>query len=200
MTDPNEDWLGLSETAALLGVHPSTVRAWANQGKLPVHRTAGGHRRFLRSEIDRWSTSDRRTGTNEAQLVMENVIGRTRLEMPRLLDQEWYAKLTESQRTAYREESRRLLTQVGGLIGEPAAEQAVRLGHDYARISLEAQMSLAEAVQAFLFFRGFLLESIFKLSEVQAAQTWGPMYKQTTLFTDQVLLALIEGYHSPSTV
>ncbi len=195
-SDSQEEWLGLSEAAELLGVHPSTVRSWADQGKLPVHRTAGGHRRFLRSEIAGMSTSARRGGTSEAQIVMENVIGRTRLEMPRLQDQDWYVGLTDSQRTAYREEARRLLSQVGGMLGEPAADQADHIGHEYARISLEAGMSLQQAVEAFQFFRSFLLESIFNLSEVQAAQAWGAMYKQATLFTDQVLLALIDGYQS----
>lgn len=200
MSDIQEEWLGLSETAELLGVHPSTVRAWADQGKLPVHRTAGGHRRFLRSEIERWSSRAHRGGASEAQIVMENVIGRTRMEMPRLQDQDWYAGLTESQRTAYREESRRLLMQVGRLIEEPATEQAVHIGQDYARISLDAGMTLREAVEAFLFFRSFLLESIFNLSEVQAAQAWGSMHRQATHFTDQVLLALIEGYQRPGTL
>lgn len=200
MVDPQEQWLGLSEAAELLGVHPSTVRSWADQGKLPVHRTAGGHRRFLRSEIEALSSGGRRPGSSEAQIVMENVIGRTRLEMPRLQDQDWYARLTESQRTAYREEARRLLGQVGTLIGEPAAEQAVRIGHEYARISREAGMRLDEAVAAFLFFRSFLLESIFNLSEVQATPTWGSIYKQATRFTDQVLLALIDGYQQPGAI
>jgi excisionase family DNA binding protein len=31
------DWLSLSEIATELGVHPSTVRNWADQGDLPVH-------------------------------------------------------------------------------------------------------------------------------------------------------------------
>lgn len=200
MSDVQAEWLGLSEAAELLGVHPSTVRAWADQGKLPVHRTAGGHRRFLRSEIEGWSSGSRRAGANEAQIVIENVIGRTRMEIPRLQDQDWYARLTESQRSAYREESRRLLMQVGRMIEEPASEQAVHIGQDYARISLDAGMTLSEAVEAFLFFRRFLLESIFNLSEIQAAQAWGSVYKQATQFTDQVLLALIEGYQHPGTL
>lgn len=199
MGESQEQWLGLSEAAELLGVHPSTVRAWADQGKLPVQRTPGGHRRFARAEIEAILAGGRRGG-GEAQIVMENVIGRTRLEMPRLRDQAWYARLTESQRTAYREESRRLLGQIGSLISEPVSEQAEHIGHDYARISLDAGMSLEEAVEAFLFFRSFLLESIFNLSEVQAAHSWGSLYKQATQFTDRVLLALLEGYQQPDTL
>ena len=193
---PDERWLGLSETARLLGVHPSTVRAWADGGKLPVHRTAGGHRRFLRTEIELWEAG-RGSRASEAQIVIENVIGRTRLELPRLQNQHWYRKLRETERAAYREESRRLLQQVGRFIGvaaDEAAEEAAQIGQDYARISLQASMTLIEAVEAFLFFRSFLMESIFSLSEVQAAQSWDQMRREASRFADLVLIALIEVY------
>ena len=48
------EWLSLSEVAKVLGVHPSTVRNWADQGQVPVHRTTGGHRRFKKSEVELW--------------------------------------------------------------------------------------------------------------------------------------------------
>jgi excisionase family DNA binding protein len=35
-----------SETAALLDVHPSTVKRWCNDGELPFDTTHGGHRRI----------------------------------------------------------------------------------------------------------------------------------------------------------
>jgi len=46
------EWLTLSQAAALLGVHPSTVRRWADHGDLPVKLTPGGHRRFRRAELE----------------------------------------------------------------------------------------------------------------------------------------------------
>ena len=47
------DWYTLSETSKILGVHPATIRQWSDEGKLPVFRTPGGHRRFARVDIDR---------------------------------------------------------------------------------------------------------------------------------------------------
>lgn len=38
--------LTTGEVAALAGVDPSTVVAWAEDGRLPCRRTLGGHRRF----------------------------------------------------------------------------------------------------------------------------------------------------------
>ena len=193
MADQPGEWIGLSEAAGLLGVHPSTVRSWADSGKLPVHRTAGGHRRFIRSEIE---TLRRGPEASGAQFVIENVIGRTRLEVAegRLEDQAWYRRLTEPQREAYRDESHRLLQQVGELIEAESSEEARQIGREYARISLDAGMSLVEAVEAFLFFRGFLMESINSLHEAQSGSAWRQFYRQTSLFTDSLLVSIVESY------
>jgi len=48
---PN-DLLTSAEVASLLAVGPKTVRRWAMAGKITSISTPGGHRRFLRSEID----------------------------------------------------------------------------------------------------------------------------------------------------
>jgi excisionase family DNA binding protein len=40
------------EVAARLRVSPKTVGRWAEAGVLPVERTAGGHRRFQRSDVE----------------------------------------------------------------------------------------------------------------------------------------------------
>jgi excisionase family DNA binding protein len=40
-----------SDAAALLGVAPSTIRNLAASGELPCRQTAGGHRRFLESDL-----------------------------------------------------------------------------------------------------------------------------------------------------
>lgn len=46
--------LTASEAAALIGVSVATVRGWADQGRLPSHRTPGGHRRFDVEELRGW--------------------------------------------------------------------------------------------------------------------------------------------------
>lgn len=40
------------EVADVFGVDPKTVARWAKAGRLTVQRTLGGHRRYLRSEIE----------------------------------------------------------------------------------------------------------------------------------------------------
>lgn len=46
--------LTASEAAALLGVSVATIRGWADDGRLPSHRTVGGHRRFELEELRAW--------------------------------------------------------------------------------------------------------------------------------------------------
>jgi len=196
MVDQQGEWIGLSEAARLLGVHPSTVRSWADGGKLSVHRTAGGHRRFLRSEIE---VMRRGPETSGAQFMIENVIGRTRLEVAegRLEDQAWYRRLTEPQREAYREKSHRLVAQVGELIGSDTTEEPRKIGREYAKISLDAGMTLVEAVEAFLFFRGFLMESIYSLQDAQSEPAWTHFQRQAAEFIDAVLVSIVETYETP---
>jgi len=44
-----------NEVAKLLLVSPITVRQWAQKGLLPAQTTAGGHRRFLLADIERFA-------------------------------------------------------------------------------------------------------------------------------------------------
>ena len=51
--DFRERFLLPSEAARLLGVATSTLRRWAEEGKLHSGSTIGGHRRYRESEISR---------------------------------------------------------------------------------------------------------------------------------------------------
>ena len=44
-------WLRVADVARLLGMSANTVRRWTDAGKIPAHRSPGGHRRYLLDEI-----------------------------------------------------------------------------------------------------------------------------------------------------
>jgi len=52
--EPGRRSLTASEAAAVIGVSVATIRGWADQGRLPAHRTVGGHRRFELEELKGW--------------------------------------------------------------------------------------------------------------------------------------------------
>src|SRR6476646_5344799 len=45
--------LSLGPASRLLGVDPDTLRRWADEGRIEAFTTAGGHRRFSRSSLER---------------------------------------------------------------------------------------------------------------------------------------------------
>ncbi|SMF93692.1 DNA binding domain-containing protein, excisionase family [Methylomagnum ishizawai] len=59
--DNERNYLTPYEVAELLMVAPVTVRAWAQKGLLHSMTTPGGHRRFLRDEVERFA---RENGVN----------------------------------------------------------------------------------------------------------------------------------------
>lgn len=50
--DSGQEWLTLGQAAAFLGAAQSTVRKWADGGRLPTFYTPGGHRRFRRADLE----------------------------------------------------------------------------------------------------------------------------------------------------
>lgn len=49
-----EALLSTAEAARLAGVGTTSVKRWADEGLLDCQKTAGGHRRFLRAELERF--------------------------------------------------------------------------------------------------------------------------------------------------
>jgi len=52
MHSETDDRLTIGEAAAYLGVAPHTLRAWTRGGRVVATRTAGGHRRYRRADLD----------------------------------------------------------------------------------------------------------------------------------------------------
>lgn len=49
------DYVKVAEAAEILGVSQNTVRAWAENGRLPGHRNpANGYRLFQRSDLEKF--------------------------------------------------------------------------------------------------------------------------------------------------
>lgn len=198
------EWLSLSQAAKLLGVHPSTVRNWADQQRLPAHRTQGGHRRFRRSEITLWLESQRPNTDDSAAVMAQSALGYARMQISEahLEAEDWYQKLDDTARSAYRRSGRALmqgLMRFQATEPEIARREARAIGVDYAAIGRRAGLTALEAAQAFLFFRKVLQDATFHVYEsaaIQSSHAWGEMFRKVSSYTDAILLGLLETYET----
>src|SRR6266571_5075080 len=173
-----EEWLSLRQVADMLGMHPATVRLWADRNELPSIRTSGGHRRFRRVDIEaRLRQEKERRPNPAAQLLVQSVLGRVRFAFTdgTLNSLPWYQHFNEAAREAYRLLGRRLLelllralTDV--TISEELRHEAIELGTEYGSITSNSHVPVADAVRAFLYFRNIVDESVLQLAEVRGSR------------------------------
>lgn len=205
-----DEWLSLSEAAALLGVHPNTVRNWTNRGLLPVHRTHGGHRRFRRSELELWMRARQGGVRGGPEALIHKALQHIRLKIGAhdLENEAWYRKLNVEARARYGQSGRALLQGLRNYLAaddQSAVAEAQALGFEYASLGRRYGLCHSEAVQAYLFFRSSLLDAflqVFGESYIQSPHAWGAMLHKVMAFTDQILLSLVERYEKygiPST-
>jgi excisionase family DNA binding protein len=200
----NTEWMNLSEVSKMLGVHPSTVRNWSNQGHLPVHRTQGGHRRYRRSEVELWLQSRRTEIPDEGHLMVQIALRQTRLQISegRLEAEQWYQKLDDEARRQYSRSGRSLLQALLGYLssdGKVAEAEARAIGFEYASRGWGCGLSSVDATHAFLFFRNVLLESmlgVYESSAISSPKAWVELFRKTNAFTDCIQITLMETYEA----
>lgn len=197
-----KEWLSLKDAAEILGVHPCTVRNWSNDGKLPVYRTTGGHRRYRVHEIELWKQSRDKPEKADFDGMIQRAIQTVHLQAGsgQLERQGWYQKLEPEAREQYRATGRKLAQGMMHFVAVPQAEgiaQAEAMGADYGARSRKFGLTQVEAMQAFLFFRNLLLEAMiaaYEQAHIGSLAAWGEMLRKFHRFTDQVILAVMESY------
>jgi molybdopterin-binding protein len=75
----NEELLKLRDAALQLGISFPTIKQWIYKKKIRSNRTAGGHHRIPRSEVDRLLFRTRGKTEKERKLVIRRVSGRNQL-------------------------------------------------------------------------------------------------------------------------
>ncbi|MEO7018866.1 MAG: helix-turn-helix domain-containing protein [Ktedonobacteraceae bacterium] len=201
-----DEWLSLREAAEMLGMHPATLRLWADRNELPSRRTSGGHRRFRRTDIEaRLRQETERKPSPAAHLLVQSVLGRVRIAFTdgTLTTFPWYTHFNDAARVSYRELGRRLLELLLRALAGATTEtelrcEAAQLGQEYGSITRTSQVALADAVRAFLYFRSLVDEGLLQLAEVQGSREhqelpWAESLHQVQILTNELLPALIEA-------
>jgi excisionase family DNA binding protein len=191
------EFISLKDAAAIIGVHPSTVRLWTDKGILPAHRTAGGHRRYKRTDVELWAENSRRGGL-EPEAMMQSAVRnvRVRIAEGQLEAEPWYQKLDNQARAHYRQSAHTLFQGLMAYLsasGGDASSEAHAVGFEYASRGHRYNLSYVEATQAFLFFRNTLIESVVQVYR-EANIPFDEMLHRMHAFTDEILVSLLQTY------
>lgn len=208
MTETDQtEWLSLSEASELIGVHPSTLRRWADAGTIPCTRTPGSHRRFRRVVLDRYladkgqATPDRLSGKSE--MMPAEALDTEGMDIEAMMRREWHAPFVKAEVVGrMRELGQRLLgLLIQYLTRREEDERFLREGHeigyDYGHESYAAHVELLDAVEAFLYFRTNFSQTASQLpttSRPTDRQDSLRLYQRIDRFMNAVLLGLIAAY------
>ncbi|MEM9775522.1 MAG: helix-turn-helix domain-containing protein [Chloroflexota bacterium] len=171
-TEHKQQWLSLKKAAEILAVHPTTLRRWADTGKIPVRITPGGHRRFAVSDIELASQSNLtiRNPNQIEDVWAEQALTVTRQNISTQQPGSWMSSLTESDRDKHRRMGQQLMALTLQFINSEDEDESIlaetrALGMRYGQIGQEVGMSLTDALQAAMFFRGRMVESALQLPD-----------------------------------
>lgn len=205
MTNKHEasEWVSLRRAAQILGVHPATVRNWADSGKLPFRRTAGKHRRFNVHDLKSYASSQGELQPLEVQVIIQNALGQTRMQVgnDNLDDAPWYNAMSQETKVHMREEGRRVLEAIRQYVADGAPDerlsQAILIGKEYAEHLVDDDVSLPQALRGFFYFSDFVVNSILTWSELAQpnnSSEWATLLRQVNTFMNTMMLSIVEYY------
>jgi excisionase family DNA binding protein len=200
---PYEPLLTLKEAAGRLGVHPATLRRWADQGDVLVVITPGGHRRFARTEIERLAGQQMvaRSAAGLEQQWATQALTHTRTELAGHQRDAWMTAMSEGERAEKRQMGQRLLGLLMQYIAHPEEPsplltEAQVMGRQYAESTRRLGMGLTEVLQAALFFRDTMVESAVLLPETvrTAPEANQRLLRRIHTFLNQFLAGVTQVY------
>ncbi len=194
-------WVSLRRACDILGVDESTLRRWADTGRLRVYRTPGGHRRFSLTDLESMVAGENRShGSEEIERI---AVAKIRRQLQRARQQEhgWYATLSDNNRELLRDLGRRLVEMAGEYLDKRTRrsgllEEALEVGEQYGRILIDAGLPLPNAVNAYIGFRKTMDETTRQtaIREGMPLDDALAAYGQVHALGDQVLLGISAVY------
>jgi excisionase family DNA binding protein len=198
-------WVSLRRACEILGVDDSTLRRWADSGRLRIYRTPGGHRRFSLSNLEEIVAGDaRHRGSGEVERLTVARI-RRQLQRARQEGDSWYASLSEDDRQKLRDLGRRLVEMAGEYLDKHSRrsgllDEALEIGGSYGRVLSEAGVPLPSAIGAYIGFRKTIDETTRQTTMRESLPVEEALNAcaQVHALGDQVLLGITSAYHAPT--
>ncbi|MFC2048029.1 helix-turn-helix domain-containing protein [Chloroflexota bacterium] len=180
-----EVFLSISEASRILGVSEAALRQWTDEGKIKAFVTPGGHRRYLRANLNKVITAHpKMLGVKDLIAEIEETVELHReIARKALSSSSWYNKLSQESQDHFADMGRRLLSLIVKYISEPSKRGetmhlARQVGHDMGEILATRGLPLADSVEAFLIHR----EPVVNVAT--------SLLKRRDAFTDRVVDAI----------
>ena len=199
--------LSLGQACQVLGVNQTTLRHWADAGRLRSFRTVGGHRRFSQVDIDALlQGAEPRDGANGElrgpQATLDRI--RRRIHGRKGSPEQWLQRFDDEGKSRMRVLGRRLVALATDYVAHKRrrgelAEEAQYLGVEYGRELAACGVGLQDAIAAFIFFRNSLHAAMTQGPGAPgAAPDSDPPWSDVVALEDAVLLAVVEAYEKDS--
>lgn len=165
-------WLSLKKAADQLGVHPTTLRRWADAGDVPVYVTPGGHRRFLEADIAALIEHQMQQLPDAPQKAWaQKALLTTQRRIQDASHVKWIEVFSEEERQRQRQIGQRLLGLIMQHISMPDADdtlliEAQDIATHYAQSCIAQGLSAAQALEIVIFFRDGIVESALQMPQV----------------------------------
>lgn len=203
-----QQWLTLKEASEFLGVHFTTLRAWADRGEIRTFRTPGGHRRFTLTDLRRFleERANQTALSNNEEALVNAAVGLVRKEIDNLPQEQrhWHYPLSEDANDLRRRRGRQLFSLAIAYVLKPGQrsrilEEGGRLGHEYGLEAGLSKVSLVATGRAVRFFRSQLVQAV-RHEENPNLVDADDLRIQMLIdqFLDEVLYAVLEGYERAS--
>ncbi|MBT5250083.1 MAG: excisionase family DNA-binding protein [Bacteroidetes Order II. Incertae sedis bacterium] len=198
----------LKEASSQLGVHPVTLRRWAEGGKIETVRTPGGHRRFSESEINRlkMQTEAPQSETIGEQL-RDSALTSTRADLA-THSAGWIDSIAQEDKEEKRLLGRRLMGLLMQYVAsedgdsEEIMDEGRVTARIYAKSIVMSGISLQDALRATNFFRDHILESAVVLPDTarRRPEANQKMFRKLNEFLNEVQLVIANCYEAMGAV
>lgn len=155
-----EAFLTISEASRILGVSDAALRQWTDEGKIKAFVTPGGHRRYARTELKRFiSSQPKMLGIKDLAVELEDAAQMLRETSKTSLDSSsWYDVLHEDSRAQLAHLGRQLLNLIIKYITEPSrrdetVQQTHNVGRNFGETLARLELPLTNSVEVFLLHR-----------------------------------------------
>lgn len=198
-------WLSINAACEILGVDKSTLRRWSDNGRVPVFRTPGGHRRYSEDDLHAFLSGKL---VEQHQVSRRELAAMTRDEFARRqflpeIDRHMGESLSDdcaADLSATRDRMIDMSIRYASGRGDPDVLLATAhdLARDYGRCTAKAQLETSEAVASFLRFRRPMLDALGRYVEKQnlPVRRSCRMIGKLNGYLDVMLTTLVEAHEA----